>query len=112
MNSSGRLKRWREYYLGYVKDDPCPADATLPKFGLQQVILPFGVLVSGFLISILLIVLEFLLKHLFPHQHPNNMHNVVTLEKLAKQSLEERKVKGKKRSVNKNDVQPKFQFLH
>lgn len=58
MWSSGRLARYRERWMALVIDDPCPADATLPQFGLLQVYLPFLIFFVGIGIAFFLLLME------------------------------------------------------
>jgi hypothetical protein len=62
MRGSGRLARMKERWMGLVYDDPCPKDATLPVFGLDNVLLPFMILGGSVALAVVVLSFEYAIK--------------------------------------------------
>jgi hypothetical protein len=62
MRGSGRLARMKERWMGLVYDDPCPKDATLPVFGMDNVLLPFMILGGSVALAVVVLSFEYAIK--------------------------------------------------
>jgi hypothetical protein len=62
MKGSGRLARMKERWMGLVYDNPCPKDAALPQFDIQNVLLPFMILGGSFSLGFVVVVFEYTIK--------------------------------------------------
>jgi hypothetical protein len=65
MRASGRLARVRSSWMGLYFEDPCPKDAKLPQFGLDNVILPFAILLGGLACAVVILLIEYIIKKWF-----------------------------------------------
>jgi hypothetical protein len=61
MATSGQLSRLKTKWMGVVEDE-CAPQRGLPRFEMENVALPFLVLAAAFLVGLLMLFVEFLIK--------------------------------------------------
>lgn len=84
MRASGRLARVRSSWMGLYFEDPCPKDATLPQFNMNNVILPFAILGGGAVCSIGVLFIEYAIKKWFGRLLDKNKEDSSALQALAR----------------------------